>query len=268
MLPVQNAKRRVIVAIKTTGEKPENGDRITEIACVEMMDLDRTGNNFQTFLFPGNRLMDKCANDYMTAPSIADHTRAAEFTTYAMKRAPGFSDADARAMERDGVPEFMMDALNNAPEFYEIEDAFMRYLRMTPDTVIIAHDTGRLKRFLRHEMTDKNWNEFEARFHDPKHGMMQKVHKFRPAGLFPESTGAWSKGLSFNAICTHFDVPVEGRTGYSAMQDALMLAAVVRNRKFVKENNIEMFPDSKSYPMLMDTDSDTDDDTRSLSFSM
>lgn len=259
MIPVNNAKRRVIIAIKTTGEKPENGDRITEIACVEMMDLDRTGNNFQTYLFPGNRLLDKCANDYMTAPSLADGTSAAEYTIYAMKRAPGFTDVDAQQIEDEGVPEFMMDELKIAPEFNEIENEFMAYLRMVPDTVVIAHDIGRVKRFLRNEMSEKNWKEFEEKFHDAKHGMMQKVHKFRPAGLFPASTGAWSKGLGFNAICTHFDVPVEGRTGYSAMQDALMLAAVVRNRKDMKLDNLERFPTSKSYSArTMELDSELD----------
>lgn len=265
MLPM-NTKRRVTIAIKTTGEKPENGDRITEIACVEMMDLENTGNNFQTFLFPGNRLMDKCAKDYMSARSLADNTTAAEYTIYSMKRAPGFTGVDANQIAEEGVPEFLMDALNEAPEFYEIEDELMQYLRMNPDTVVITHDMGRLKRFLRNEMSEQNWAEFEKRFHDPKHGMMQKVHKFRPAGLFPPTTGAWSKGLGFDAICEHFDVPMDGRTYFSAMQDALMLAAVVRNRKDMKLENIDKFPGSKSY-RAMQMEHDPEDEFQSMSLS-
>lgn len=259
MLRKNNARRRVVIAIKTTGDNPDKGDRMTEIACVEMKGLETTGNNFQTFLFPGRKLMNKCEREYKNSPSLKADT-AAQYTIHAMKRAqalPPFTDDDIDIIENEGVPAYMINAMYKGFEFSKIEDVFMEYLREHPDTTIITHDIGRLKKFLRNEMSEEYWNEFAEKYHDPKHGMMQKARKFRQAGLFPDTDGVWSKGLGFDAISTFFDVPVKGRTYYSAMQDALMMSQIVRHRKEIKMENIECFPTSKSYPVAeMDTESD------------
>lgn len=248
-------KRRVVIAFKTTGYKPEKGHRMTELACVEMMGLERTGNDFHTFIYPGDDLMEMCANEYRRCPKLRDNTRAAEFTAAAMNGVPGFIGGGAEVLMDKGVPEYLISELVQAPQFREVAGDFMNYLRMYPDTVIITHDIGRLKRFLKEEMTPQDWKEFSENYGDPKHGMMQKSHKFRPAGLFPEAPGrGWNGGLDFDAICTEFDVSVAERTHYSAMQDALMLTKVVRNRKELKMDNLELFPDSKANRMDTSTE--------------
>ncbi len=248
-------KRRLVVAFKTTGFKPEKGHRMTELACVEMMDLEKTGNNFHTFLYPDDELMEACAKEYRNCPRLRNNTRAAEFTAAAMNGVPGFVNGGAKVLMDDGVPEYLITELVQAPRFHEMENDFMAYLRAYPDTVIITHDMGRLKRFLKEEMQPRNFKEFSEHYGDPKHGMMQKSHKFRPAGLFPGAPGkGWTGGLDFDAICTEFDVSVAERTHYSAMQDALLLADVVCNRKETKMDNLELFPDSKANRMDMSTE--------------
>jgi len=249
-----DAKRRIVIAFKTTGHKPEKGDRMTELACVEMMGLEKTGNNLQTFLYPGDDLIGKCANEYRNCPRLRNTTRAAEYTAVAMNGVPGFlNGGGADMLMEQGAAEFLVSEVTQAPLFPGFEDELMEYLRMHQDTVIITHDMGRLKRFLKAEMSEENWKEFSENYGDPKHGMMQKSHKFRPAGLFPDAPGrGWVGGLDFDAICNEFDVSVRERTHYSAMQDALMLAEVVPNRKEMKMDNLELFPDSKAN-RIMDT---------------
>lgn len=262
MLRMNDAKRRIVVAFKTTGDKPENGERMTELACVELMGLEQTGNNFHTFLFPDQdeetTLMHACEQEFNASETLKPGNHAEQHTVAAMRKVPGFTDAEAVQMTTTGMPAYLVGKLWEAPEFREVEASLMNYLRMTPNAVIVTHDIGRLKKFFRNEMTEANWKEFSERFHDPKHGMMQKVHKLRPAGLFPKSKGTWSKGLGFEPICEHFDVPTEKRTRYSAMQDALMLAEVVRQRKAMKMEEIHSLPDSKSYPDNQ-TDSETEE---------
>lgn len=241
------AKRRIVIAIKTSGYEPKDGDRITEIAAVEMMGFDKTGNNFHTFVNPGEGILRKCAKEYKSTGKLKADTDASEQTVEAMRHVPRlFTSTEREVIETVGMPVYLTESLRHAPAFEAIENNLMKYLRMYPDTVIITHDIGRLKKFFRNEMTTENWEELEKRFHDTKHGMMQKVHKMRPAGLYPKSDGVWSKGLKFDDICKHFGVSGDGRTYYSAMQDALMLADVVCKRKDVKMANIHLFPKSKS----------------------
>lgn len=246
-----DVKRRIVIAIKTTGNEPDDGHRMTEIACVEMMGLEPTGNNFHTFLFPGteddNTLMDSCKAEYEQSERLQKNTNAARSTIAAMRKVPRFTDVEAASIATKGVPEYLQEKLWQAPEFSEIETDLMKYLRMTPDTVVVSHDMGRLKKFFRNEMTEKNWAEFEKQFHDPKHGMMQKTRKFRAAGLYAQSDSTWSKNLGFEPICMQFGVSVKDRTRYSAMQDALMMAEALRSRKEVKMKNIQHFPKSKFF---------------------
>lgn len=269
MLRMNDAKRRIVIGFKTTGDKPEDGDRMTELACVELMGLEQTGNNFHTFLFPGNdmevALMQECENEFANSERLQPGNHAEQHTIAAMRKVPGFTDQEAVLMAKMGVPAYLTDKMWEAPEFRDIEQSLMNYLRAYPNTVIVTHDIGRLKKFFRSEMTAANWKEFSENFHDPKHGMMQKVHKFRPADLFPKAKGTWTKGLGFEPICEHFDVSTENRTRYSAMQDALMLADVVRHRKVEKMDNIRAFPKSKSHPdHQADSDAETEEQNNSV----
>lgn len=244
-------KRRLVMMINTTGDAPKDGHRMIEIACVELRGFVQTGNNFHTFLFPGNedgnKLMDHCQQEYANAAELKPETNAGAHTITAMQRVPTFFKADEIKINRDGVAAYLTEKIWAAPDFREIENEFMNYLRRSPDTVIVTHDIAYLKKFLSKAMQPENWQEFENKFYDTKHGMMQKTHKFRPAGLFPKTRGVWSKGLEFEQVAAHFGVSVEHRTGYSAMQDAILLADVLVKRKAVKMENIKKFPKSKFF---------------------
>lgn len=45
-------KRQIVLDTETTGLKPEDGHRIVEIACVELIDGKETGKNYQIYLNP------------------------------------------------------------------------------------------------------------------------------------------------------------------------------------------------------------------------
>jgi DNA polymerase-3 subunit epsilon len=45
--------RQVVLDTETTGLRPEDGHRIVEIGCVEIIDRRITGHKFQTYLNPG-----------------------------------------------------------------------------------------------------------------------------------------------------------------------------------------------------------------------
>lgn len=44
--------RQLVLDIETTGLSPENGDRVVEIACVEIVNRQVTGSNFHSYLNP------------------------------------------------------------------------------------------------------------------------------------------------------------------------------------------------------------------------
>ena len=263
-------KRRVIVAIKTSGYEAKEGHRITEIACVEMRGMEKTGNNFHAFVNPGEELINLCREVYKADARLTPvTTKAAENTISAMLHAPKFTPAHARAITAHGVPAYLCSSVTAAPPFAKVENSFLKYLMSDPDTVIVTHDMGRLKSFLEHQLPKKKWEMFLKKFHDPKHGMMSKVHKFRGAGLFPEPAGkSWTSGLSLDAICNHFGVDVSNRTYFSAMQDALLLSEVLSSRKEIKMNNIMMFPESKSYPELSNEEAAEDSSPETMHLSM
>lgn len=84
--------REVILDIETTGLSFENGDRITEIACIEVLDKEFTGTFFQVFINP-QRLV--------TEESL---------------RITGLTD----------------EFLRNKPKFLEIADDFLSFIQDSP----------------------------------------------------------------------------------------------------------------------------------------
>ena len=50
--------REIVLDTETTGLNPANGDRIVDIACVELINHIQTGNIYQTYINP-QKLMDE-----------------------------------------------------------------------------------------------------------------------------------------------------------------------------------------------------------------
>lgn len=79
--------RQIVLDTETTGLEPEQGHRIIEIGCVELLDRRLTGNNFHQYLQP-DREIDAGAVEVhgITAEFLADKPRfadiLAEFVDY------------------------------------------------------------------------------------------------------------------------------------------------------------------------------------------
>ena len=105
--------RQILLDTETTGLEPEQGHRIIEIGCVEMIDRRLTGNNFHQYLQP-DRKIDAAAvevhgitNEFLAdKPKFADI--AGDFVGYVQEaeliihNAPfdlGFLDAELRRLD-------------------------------------------------------------------------------------------------------------------------------------------------------------------------
>ena len=71
--------RQVILDTETTGLEPQQGHRIIEIGCVEMVGRKLTGNNFHQYLQPDREIdagaieVHGISNDFLTdKPRFAD----------------------------------------------------------------------------------------------------------------------------------------------------------------------------------------------------
>jgi DNA polymerase-3 subunit epsilon len=71
--------RQIVLDTETTGLDPQDGHRIIEIGCVELIDRRLTGNNFHRYLQPDRRI-DAGASDVhgITNAFLADKPRFAE----------------------------------------------------------------------------------------------------------------------------------------------------------------------------------------------
>ena len=49
---MNSADRQIVLDTETTGLDPKAGDRIVEICCVEIVDLERTGQTYQSYINP------------------------------------------------------------------------------------------------------------------------------------------------------------------------------------------------------------------------
>lgn len=74
--------RRIVLDTETTGLEPEQGHRIIEIGCVEMVERRLTGNNFHQYLQP-DREIDAGAVEVhgITNEFLADKPRFADVAT-------------------------------------------------------------------------------------------------------------------------------------------------------------------------------------------
>ena len=112
------ALREIVFDTETTGFDAKGSDRITEIGCIELIDLLPTGESFHTYLDPGREVPDKvveitgltteflrgkpkfheCADDFLAfigdAPLIAHN---AQFDR-------GFVNAELERIGRDPIP--------------------------------------------------------------------------------------------------------------------------------------------------------------------
>ncbi len=83
------SKRQIILDTETTGLEPQQGHRIIEIGCVEMVDRKLTGNNYHCFLNPEREI-------------------------------------DAGAVQVHGIT---LDDLREKPRFGDVVDEFLDYIR-------------------------------------------------------------------------------------------------------------------------------------------
>lgn len=104
--------RQIVLDTETTGLEPEQGHRIIEIGCVEMVERRLTGNNFHQFLQP-DREIDQGAievhgitNEFLAdkprfadvAKDFLDYVRGAELVIHNAPFDVGFLNAELRRM--------------------------------------------------------------------------------------------------------------------------------------------------------------------------
>jgi DNA polymerase-3 subunit epsilon len=105
--------RQIVLDTETTGLEPEQGHRIIEIGCVEMVDRRLTGNNFHQYLQP-ERAIDDAAievhgitNEFLedkprfgeVAQDFIDYVSGAELIIHNAPFDVGFLDHELRLME-------------------------------------------------------------------------------------------------------------------------------------------------------------------------
>ena len=108
--------RQIVLDTETTGLEPEQGHRIIEIGCVEMLERRPTGNNFHVYLQP-DREIDAAAvevhgitNEFLAdKPRFADiaddlmaYLKGAELIIHNAPFDVGFLDAELARLERFG----------------------------------------------------------------------------------------------------------------------------------------------------------------------
>lgn len=214
-------KRHVVLAIKTTNShqyNPVEGDRLTQIACVEMVNGELTGNNFNAFV----RITD------------ADLFEA------------------AKAIYRDNLSHEaaneLIHHLDTAPDFQKTQADLLAYLSRHPDTKIIVHYKKYVLDFLRQAMDAKGMEALEK---FPMENMISKSAKMAKSGLYlggrygselksgKEKVSNSRAFYKFDMICQEYDVSTRLRTDFSAIQDAEMLARAEKNRLAKKRQHKE-----------------------------
>ena len=78
--------RVLAIAVETTGSSPESGDKIIEIAVIEMIDLQITGNVFHQYINPNIIISDSL-------------TTVTGITASFLETQPNFSDVAEKLVE-------------------------------------------------------------------------------------------------------------------------------------------------------------------------
>ena len=115
--------RQVILDTETTGLEPEQGHRIIEVGCIEVVNRRRTGRKFHRYLWPDREI---------DAGALQVHGLSEEF----LRGQPRFADIAAELLE------FIRDAelvIHNAPFDVAFLDAEFR--RLAEPTTVGAHCT-------------------------------------------------------------------------------------------------------------------------------
>lgn len=110
--------RQIILDTETTGLEPQQGHRVIEIGCVELINRRLTGSHFHTYLQPDREIDDGAASVHgITQAFLSDKPRfndvADEFLTFVrgaeliIHNAPfdvGFLDSELALLERGDPP--------------------------------------------------------------------------------------------------------------------------------------------------------------------
>ncbi|MDR2268255.1 MAG: DNA polymerase III subunit epsilon, partial [Holosporaceae bacterium] len=57
-MTISKAVREIVLDTETTGLNPESGDRIVDIACVELINHVQTGNTYQVYINPQREMSE------------------------------------------------------------------------------------------------------------------------------------------------------------------------------------------------------------------
>jgi DNA polymerase-3 subunit epsilon len=112
--------RQIVLDTETTGLEPEQGHRIIEIGCVEMIDRRLTGNNFHQYLQPDREIdagaieVHGITNEFLAdkphfadvASDFIDYVRGAELIIHNAPFDVGFLNHELRLM---GHPSVLID---------------------------------------------------------------------------------------------------------------------------------------------------------------
>lgn len=219
-------KRHVVMAIKTTNfhqYNPEEGDKLTQIACVEMIDGELTGNDFTAYV----KLTD------------ADMFEAAK-KLYREK------------LDRPAADELITN-MASAQDFAKTQAELLAYLARDADTKIIVHYKKYVLDFLRKTMDATGVEALEKL---PMENMISKASKMAKAGLYQggryasevktgkEKVADTRSFYKFDMICNEYGVSTRLRTDFSAKQDAEMLAKAERARLVKKQQHVAKSEDA------------------------
>ena len=115
--------RQVILDTETTGLEPEQGHRIIEVGCIEVVNRRRTGRKFHRYLWPDREI---------DAGALQVHGLSEEF----LRGQPRFADIAAELLEFIRGAELV---IHNAPFDVAFLDAEFR--RLAEPTTVGAHCT-------------------------------------------------------------------------------------------------------------------------------
>lgn len=213
-IPYQN--RIVVISIKTSQQKgfaPKNGDRITQIACQEILDGKVTRKQFFSYVKPEDpELVEACNKHYQ--------------------------ECGASRRLKKSQADTLIKGMENAPYFKDIQNELLKFLNQ-PNTSLLAHTKKYVLDFLRHSL-DEAGNQIlqQIEMVDMASNMAALSHQnLYAGGRYPRILTTGKETLAktrsfykFEDICSEMGVHFRNRSGYDAKQDALLLAKAECNR--------------------------------------